>query len=268
MFKILDRLEEEDFAFFRTSFESGRQTPDNLRNVLLVGIIGQLLFALGIFAAADPFMHPEYNKRLLLTIQYVLTFILIIGSIIFAIPAIYRENQTGQLIIGSLTLLNFISIFPYFAALFMLVRSVDLTEGAFITLAVGVLLLGIVFWVAIFIRLQRSLQRGDFRKDSKKYDHKKVLERERSTLSKLPEFIIVAIGLVFILRFLVEGLLSGDIENMIFVILFLAVFFMGIYLFAYSVISIYCKKRFTSFNFDKDGNLQPWGSGDKAKNGA
>ncbi len=263
----MDRLEEEDFALFRTSFESGRQTPDNLRNVLLVGIIGQLLFGLGIFAAADPTMHPEYNKSILLTIQYVFTFILIILSIIYAIPTIYYKKQQGQLIVGSLMLLNFISIFPYFAALFMLVRSVNLTERAFITLAVGVLLLGIAFLVAIIIRLQRSLERGEYRKDSTIHQHEKVLERDRSTLSKLPEFIIAAIGLVFILRFLFDGFLTGYIENMIFVILFFAVFFMGMYLFAYSIISIYCKKRFSSFNFDKDGKLQPWGSGDRTKNG-
>ena len=62
MFNILDRLEEEDFALFRTSFESGRQTPDNIRNILIVGVFGQLLFGFGIFAAADPAMHPEYNN--------------------------------------------------------------------------------------------------------------------------------------------------------------------------------------------------------------
>lgn len=265
LLKRLDKLEESDFAIFRTSFESGRQTPDNIRNTLILGVFGQLLSGFGIFAAADPTMHPEYNKAILLSIQYILTFILIICSIIFSIPAVYRNYQTGQLIVVSLMLLNFISIFPYFAALFMLVRTVSLSEKAFFILAIGMLLLGISFLIAILVRLQRSLANGDFRRESKKYNYEKVLERERSTFSKLPEFIIAATGFVFILEFLLEGFLSGDIENMIFVILFFALFFMGMYLFAYSMISIYCKKRFSSFNFDKEGNLQPWGSGDRKK---
>lgn len=263
MLNKLDRLEEEDFALFRISFESGRQTLDNLRNVLILGIFGQLLFSVGIFAAADPTMHPGYNKAVLLTIQYILTFMLILLSIIYAIPAVYNKRQQGQLIVGSLLLLNFLAISPYFAALFMLVRTVELTERSFIILAVCIFLLGIAYLIAILVRLQRSIENGDFRKESKKHNYKEVSEREYSTLSKLPELIIAGMGFLFIFNFLLEGLLRGDIENLILVVLFFSVFFMGMYLFAHSIISIYCKGRFASFNFDENGKLQPLNSGDR-----
>src|SRR5690625_7707312 len=100
-------------------------------------------------------MHPEYNKAILLAIQYILTFILIICSIIFSVPAVYRNYRTGQLIVASLMLLNFISIFPYFAALFMLVRMVSLSEKAFFILDIGILLLGIAFLIDIIVLFQQ-----------------------------------------------------------------------------------------------------------------
>lgn len=41
--------------------------------------------------------------------------------------------------------------------------------------------------------------------------------------------------------------------------------YVGLYSFSHALTQYYCKKRFDRFNFDEDGNLHPFGSGDKVK---
>ena len=258
-------LEEEDFAIFRTSFESGRQTPETIRKGIVLAIIMQIVMGVGIFAAADPTVSPEFHKATLLIVQYTCTLCLFIYSIIYAIPKIYMKKQHIQFLVASLSLLNFIGIFPFYGLLFILVRLVEITEKSFFSLAIFILVSGIIFYIAIIFRLQRSIHAGHYRKDSTKHNYSEVLKRDRAIFSRLPELIIIGIGLVFIIRFILTNMFTVDTEMMILFFMLFALFYMGIFMFAYSIIVVYCKKRFASFNFDENGNLYPLGSGDRVR---
>ncbi len=57
--KLLDRLQEEDFAVLRGPFESGRQSPKNLTVALvLCTFIQPLMFFLTYVVAADTTIYP------------------------------------------------------------------------------------------------------------------------------------------------------------------------------------------------------------------
>lgn len=258
----MNLLKESDFTIFRTSFESGRQTPQALSKAIIINIVMQLVLGVAIFAAADPVVRPEYNKLTLLIIQYTMTLLLIIYAAIYIFPNNYFKKQHTQLLVANLLLLNFLSIFPFYGALFVLVRTVDVSEGSFFGLAIVVIVSGIVFYLSILHRLRRSIEVGNYRKESEKINYEKVLKRDRAISTRLPEFIIAGIGVVFIISYLMSTM-SEHVEMMILCFMLFLLFYMGIFLFAYSTIGVYCKKRFKSFNFDEEGELHPYGSGDR-----
>ena len=77
MFK---KLSAEDFAALRGPFESGRQSPKHLGDMLFLSIFLQgLMYALEYFVIADASIYP--NKDKILTIHFWITLILIIYSI-------------------------------------------------------------------------------------------------------------------------------------------------------------------------------------------
>ena len=265
LFKKLHKLEEEDFAIFRASFESGRQTPKNLRKAIFILILMQVVIGIGVYAAAGPSMRPEYYKATLLIVQYILTLILLIYSMIYTIPTIYMKRQHIQFLVASLSLFNFFGIFPYYGGLFMLVRTVEITERSFFNLALFILVTGVILFIIIIFRLQRLLQAGIFGRDSKKYNYEEVLKKDRAILSKLPKVMIAGIGIMFTIQIVLLKSFDADTETIMIVLIGIALFYYAIIQFANATIVTYCKKRFASFNFDEDGNLYPLGSGDKEK---
>lgn len=258
----MNMLKESDFAIFRTSFESGRQTPIALRKSIIIAILMQLVMGVVIFAAADPTMRPEYHKVTLLIIQYTFTLLLIIYALVYLFPSANFKKQHNQLLAGSLLLLNFIGIFPFYAGMFLLVRNTEVSESSFYSLAAVIVVSGILLYAATTYRLRKSIEAGNYRKDSEKFNYEDVVKKDSKILSRLLEFIIAGVGIVFIISYLMSTM-PDDLEDIILVLFCFLLFYLGIFLFAYSTISVYCKRRFNSFHFDEEGQLYPFGSGDK-----
>lgn len=76
--------------------ESGRLTPQRLSKGIILNIVMQMLIGVGIFAAADQMIRPEYHNLTLLIIQYSITLLLIIFSIPYLFPRYYFKKQYAQ----------------------------------------------------------------------------------------------------------------------------------------------------------------------------
>ena len=105
MFK---KLSAEDFAALRGPFESGRQSPKHLGDMLFLSIFLQgLMYALEYFVIADASIYP--NKGKILTIHFWITLI------IYSIPAVYKKSQKIQYLVVILVSQNLLyNDFVYF----------------------------------------------------------------------------------------------------------------------------------------------------------
>lgn len=129
LFKKLDMLTEGDFELFRIPFESGRQTLTNIRKGLIFGVFMQTLFGgLFVYAATDPVVYPGIEKTIFITISFIITTIIILLSVIYAIPTYYKKYQHIQYLAGSLMLLNVSGISLYFISMLIIKREAKITN--------------------------------------------------------------------------------------------------------------------------------------------
>jgi len=266
LFKKLDLLPEDDFAYFRTSFESGRQVPNNLKKGLYFGILIHLiLIYFSGYSLYDPPESLDSVMKVFFITTTIITFALIIISFIYTIPAVYQKKQHVQYLVGNLSILNIGGIFMYSIAFYLIKTETNITEKYLLTLiCLGTFLL-LIFLMSILIRLYRHLLAGDYRSDSETNNYKKALEKEKKTLSRLPESIIALTGLILITQSLLQNYVNMNTETIVMIVIFLLIPYVTVYSFSHALITYYCKKRFASFNFDEDGNLYPLGSGDRVR---
>lgn len=266
MFKKFNTLFEEDFAFFRIPFKSRRQTLTNLKKGLYFGIFLQTFLSfIHFFIWQDPVNDFGLLLNILLVISFSISIILIIMSIIFTLPSVYQQKQHTQYLVVSLMLLNVFGLSMYTIGLYLLQMNVDITENAFRIFVIVSIFLYAVFMIFVFMRLTRSLMKGEFREDTGKYDHERALKQDKKRTSKFLEFTVVLIGIIFIVQFMLNNFVTMDVRMMILTIIMLLLPYLMLYMFGHSLITYYCKKRFASFNFDDEENLNPSGSGDKLK---
>lgn len=72
--------------------------------------------------------------------------------------------------------------------------------------------------------------------------------------------IVGSVGLLFILQYLVRTFGLADIESIVMVTLFILLFYTMLFVLPEQLVILYCKYRFDSFNYDKNGNLKPMGT--------
>ncbi len=246
---MLKNLSEEDFAVLRGPLESGRQSPNSIASVLLLGIFLQaLLFYLTYFIAAKYTIYP--NVENIQTIHFWLTAAFIFLSILFGIPAVFKKSQKFQYFLSIVVSQN-LSVLIYFAALFILgeeegVKEEQLYSFTWITLSVAALL-----FIATCLRFFILLKKGHYKKGSKADELRSKFE----TTSYIPIAIIGGIGLVFLIQYVMKMGTSDLFDTFMFVFLPLAIFYTMIFVLPEQLVMLYCKFRFKSFNFDERGIL-------------
>src|SRR5699024_3031248 len=185
---MLNKLSEEDFAVLRGPLESGRQSPSALGGALILGIFGQALFLFLESYIRNYSMYPHKEK--MFTIHLVVSCILIIFYIIYAIPLVYVNSQKIQYLLTIIASQNIGSVSVF---IFTLIA----------------LLFGLLIFIGTSIRFYILLKKGYYRKGSKKDKQRSRFE----TKSYVPLAIIGSIGLVFIIRYLVKIFGLADIET-------------------------------------------------------
>ncbi len=251
---MLKRLSVEDFEALRKPLESGRQSPSALAGILILTVFLQAsLYALEYFVAADSTIHPY--KEEILTVHFWITVALVILSIIYAIPAVYRRSGRIQYLVSIVVSQNLFGVTFFICALLMIGSQrggTKVTQSFMLNFTYLALLIGLVVFVATFIRFYLLLHRGYYRKG----EEKDALRERFETKSYLPAAIIGGIGLVFIIGYISRVSGIDDTKIMFFIILGNLLFYVMLFILPEQLVILYCKFRFKSFNFNKRGYLE------------
>lgn len=250
---MLGRLKEEDFEVLRAPLESGRQSPAALAGILVLSVFLQaLLFALEYFVAGYSTVYPYKDE--ILTVHFWFTVGLIVLSLIYAIPAIYKRSGRIQYLLSIVVSQNLFSLCPFISALFLIGRDGDeqgVTSESLLNATYIILAIGLLIFIVTFIRFYRLLKKGEYRKDSEKGELRAKFEAK----SYIPMASIAGLGLVFVIQYIARNSAIDDINIMLMIVIGISLFFVMLFILPEQLVILYCKYRFMSFNFDERGYL-------------
>lgn len=265
-FSKYDRLKEADFQLFRIPFESKRQSPDNFRKVVY-----GMLFAQAFPLFFNYLMLTENTDRLgvflivLIILSCILSIIWTILALIFTRRKVYVKRQVTQYLITSMLAFDFMMVTMFVNGVSVLAVTSDISEKSlkFLVVATIVLILAVFFNVLSW--LTRSIQKGDYRLDSDKHDYRELSTKERQIPRTVSKAIGPTVGTLYILHFIWYNVTSISFSAVLAVTISLLIPYLAAYAFCFTIVNYYCKKRFKSFNFDENGELYEFGSGDALK---
>src|SRR5690625_3081539 len=253
---MLNKFKEEDFAVLRGPFESERQSPRALGAILPISIILQgLMYVLTHLGAAENSIFP-YTENLF-WFHTMVTGLLIIFSIIYSIPNIYNKSQKLQYLITILVSQNLFGVYFYLMALFYIGQGFNVSEESLLNFTYITLAIGVLVFVVTMIRFYILLKKGHYRKGSKKAKFRS--KAELGVRSYLPIIIIGSVGLLFILQYLIRLFGIGDIYTVFVLSICILLLYTMLFVLPEQLVLLYCKRRFDSFNYNKNGELNPMG---------
>ncbi|MEK5067108.1 ABC transporter ATPase [Sporosarcina sp. FSL K6-1508] len=254
---MLKNLTIEDVAVLREPLVSGRQSPNALAGALVLGAFMQSLIYYLEYTVLGSVTNFPYKDQIL-AVHFWITTVLVILSVIYAIPLIYRKSQKTQYLLTILVSQNFFAVSSYIIGLFLLGENQEVSESSLLTFTMVTLCLGALLFIVTVIRFSILLRKGMYRKGSKRDELRAKFEKK----TYIPAVIIGSTALLFIIQFAVRTYNLADLEDAMIAILSFAVFYTMIFVLPEQLVILYCKFRFKSFNFDKRGYLD---SEDSAK---
>ncbi|MGD6964306.1 ABC transporter ATPase [Fictibacillus phosphorivorans] len=247
---MFNKLSVEEFAVLKGPLESGRQSPQSLGGVLVLGAAMQALaFYLIYSVAAESSVYP--NIEGIRNIHLWTTVILSVLSIIYAIPYIYKRSEKTQYLLSIISSQNIGSACMYLGALFVIGADFDVTEESLIKLTFITLGFAIALFILTFVRFYILLHKGQYREGSARG---KIRERFETT-SYIPMAIVLGMALVYIIQYLIRAGGLFSLETFFLTVLPLLVFYTMVFVLPEQLVILYCKFRFKSFNFDRNGYL-------------
>ncbi len=250
---MFSKLKEEDFEVLRGPLELGRQSPLNLGFILLLSIFLQaMLFALVYFMAAASTIYPY--KAEILKVHFWITLLLIVLSLIYAIPAVYKRSGKTQYLISILVTQNMSSIPFLIMALFLIGKDGEgmiASPESLLNFTYILLFIGLLVFVATCIRFYILLGKGHYRKGSKKGE----LRGKFEITSYIPSAIIAGVGVVFIIQYIVRNSAIDNSNDVILIVGGILAFFVMLFILPEQLVILYCKLRYKSFNFNIRGYL-------------
>lgn len=258
MQEMLNQLHEKDFYVLRGSLKSGRQSPKNLAFAVFLSIFIQpLIFFLTYVVAADTTIYPY--KDILMNVHLWITIALVVFSIFLSIPKVYSSNQKAQYLLIIFVSQN-IGLSMYLNSLFILGSnnfSFEATVGSLMNFTFITLSIGLLVFVITYARFYILLKKGHYKEGTKKDAHRSKLEKG----SYLPVAIMVGTALVYIIQYMHQISYTLDINAMVLITIGPLLYFSMLFVLPEQLVILYCKYRFESFNFDKNGNFKDNGIG-------
>lgn len=246
---MLKKLSEQDFAVLRGPLESGRQSPNSLASVLVLGILLQALFFYLTYNIAGKYtIYPNFES--IQTVHMWFTGIIILLSLLFAIPFVFKKTEKLQYFLSIIVTQNF-SVFLFLAPLFILGEQEGATVESLLNLTWITLSIAGVLFIATCIRFYVLLKKGHYRTGSKSEEMRGKFE----TKSYIPIAIIGSTALVFLIQFVMKTGSSDLFETIMLVFLPFGIFYTLIFVLPEQLVILFCKIRFKSFNFDINGYL-------------
>lgn len=167
----LDKFKEADFGLFRASFESGRQSPKSAAKWLWSNVFTQSFMFLMLFIVTYEYTRLYMFKQVIVSAVFLFTVMLIILSVIYSIPQVYKKKEHIQYKILSLGLFNNAIVHPFFIGIFMLMQANNTNDFIYIVLAVLLILLGVGLFTIIFRQTTVAITNGYFSRVSTKNDY-------------------------------------------------------------------------------------------------
>ncbi|MCM3356676.1 MULTISPECIES: ABC transporter ATPase [unclassified Psychrobacillus] len=251
----MGRLREEDFEVLRGPLESGRQSPGSLGAILFITVFLQaLVFLLEYFMVGPNTVFPYKEK--IIEIHLYFTVALIILSLVFAIPIVYRKFDRIQYLVSILVSQNLLSFSLFICALFLIgedtggevVSAEKLLKVTYLILSCGFL----VFF-ATCIRFYILLKKGHYRKGSKKDQIRGQLEKN-TTLLIFPA-VVFGLIIVLIMQYVVRVMPEFNIDSVLIITIGIGLFFVMLFVLPEQLVILYCKYKYKSFNFNERGYL-------------
>ncbi|MBO0589713.1 hypothetical protein [Sporosarcina sp. E16_8] len=248
------KLTVKDFEVLRGPLESGRQSPPALAGALILSVFLQaLLFALEYFMVGNATVYPYKDE--ILKVHLWITAGIMVLSLIYAIPAVYKRSGKIQYLLSILVSQNLFSVSFFICALFLIAlegEDMSFTSESLLNFTYILLLLGLLIFIATFVRFAILLRNGHYRKGSKK----DVLRGRFETKSYIPAAVFCGIGLVFVIQYIARTSVIIDVDIMIAIVIGILLFFVMLFILPEQLVILYCKFRFKSFNFDKRGYMK------------
>lgn len=260
MRKRLSQLNEEDFMVFNGPLASGRQSPE--------GLAGTLLFApillIGLVGLANMFVfmnrsEPAHQVVIVLCIVLsVIGGIIALLSIIYSFQKVYETRQSMQYWI-SIWLSQFLfGHLLYWISLYMIFdgdqfhHRFNVSGQTMVLFVIGTFLIGLVTFFIFFVRLVIKIEKGEFRKKTKRDQLRSQLEE---STGKFQGFAVkTGIALTLALTSLVKIFEVNDLETFVISVIGITLFFVMWFILPEQIITWYCIKRFESFNYKGDMN--------------
>src|SRR5690625_2185840 len=194
-------------------------------------------------------------KDLVFYIYSVVTILLMIGALLYSIPAIYKRGQKMQYFIMILVSQVIFGLFFFITPLLLLgMNRYFLFDESSLMMICGMLLaVGFILFVFTWIRFMILLRRGEYRPNSKKGRLRSRLEGK----TIVPTAIIVGTSLSLLIQSTFKNMFIFDGNVIMLVIVGPLLFYTMLFILPEQLVMLYCKSRFESFNFDKDGQLNP-----------
>ncbi len=249
---MFSKLKEEDFEVLKKPLESKRQGPSSLSFALILGLFFQPLLLFLEYFVANYSVYPY--KEEILNVHLWFTSILVVLSLFYAIPFIYKKSEKIQYLLSILVSLNLFTIPLFFLALFLIAKEGEgmvLTAESLLNFTWILLLIGFLILLATSIRFYILLRKGHYRKGSKKDEMRSRFE----TTSYIPAAIISGIGIVFIIQYIARHLGNNDLNVLFVIVGGIVLFFVTLFILPEQLVILYCKFRFKSFNFNERGYL-------------
>ncbi|MEI3613003.1 hypothetical protein [Pseudogracilibacillus sp. SO30301A] len=252
--KKLNNLDEQDFAVLRGPFESGRQSPKSLGGTLLLGIVFQVLMLYMVYDISEGDSLFRFKETILL-VYSTFSVILILLSIIYSIPAVYMKGQKMQYATVILVSQNIAGVSFYIVSLFLIgsEKLFVVNQESLFTIILVTSSAGILIFIITCIRFYFLLKKGEYRSGSKRA----LLRGKIELKSLVPIAILASTGLTLFMQYTFKNIVSFDGNTIFLIILGPILFYIMLFVLPEQLVILYCKTRFDSFNFDKDGNLKP-----------
>lgn len=257
---MLNKLSEADFAGLRGPFESERQSPANIGTILVLAIFLQALLLFLEFFIGRHTILP-YSENIIL-IHLGLSILLALFSILFAFPSVYIKKQKSQFFISILVSQNLFGISAYLLALIALGTNesgLNSNPSSILSFTIVTLIIGFFIFFITSIRFYTLLKQGQYGIDTKKSDARRKFEAK----SYVPLAIVSGVGVLFILQYLFRTFSLQNMDIMLMIVMGILIFYAMLFVLPEQLVLLYCKRRFKSFNYSKNGKLNPMGRMDK-----
>lgn len=248
---MLKKFKIQDFLALRGPFESRRQTPGSLGLALLLGSVFQILMLF----IEHRFMKQTYypNATEIFTFHLWFSLLLIVFSLAYAISAINIRSQKMQYFLTIVLSQNLAGISVFISMFFLIGIYDEISREVFLNLTIILLVCGVFVFLVTSIRFYILLEKGAYRKGSKRDLLRGKLEK--NIAAYLPTIIASGTGLFFTLRALERSVTRLDFNVLVYVLFGIIIFLTMLFVLPEQLVILYCKFRFKSFNFDQNGNL-------------